>query len=223
MKGRNTYLLGLIFCFLIFPVDTHSQHLTWEVGGAGGVVKNFKTPLKISQKDESDIKIGAEYETDPLKPPVYYNFYIAAWHDKKGWTLKFTHHKIILQNKTRDIQRFSITDGFNLITLNRLWQKKGFIYSMGGGAVITHPESTIRNQNFSENGGIFHKGYYISGPTGEVALTKIFYLTDYFLFNTEARLTASYVRVPVYNGHALVANAALHFLTGFGYQLRRKN
>ena len=218
----NIFLLGLMFWFLIFPNKTLCQHRTWEFGGAGGVVKNFKTPLKIYQKDEAAIKIGAKYKTEPLKPPVYYDLRIVAWQDTKGWALKFSHHKIILQNKPADIQRFSITDGFNLITLNRLWQNKGFIYSIGGGAVITHPESTIRNQPFPEDGGILKKGYYLSGPTGEVARTKKIYLTNCFLLNTETRFTASYVRVPVQNGHAQVTNAALHFLGGFGYQFGRQ-
>lgn len=35
----------------------------------------------------------------------------------------------------------------------------------------------------------------------------------------EGRATASYVQVPVANGHANVTNAALHFLVGIGFRI----
>ena len=92
---------------------------------------------------------------------------------------------------------------------------------MGGGIVITHPESTIRNKPFPENKGLFHDGYYISGPTLEAAITKQYYFSERWFVMGEGRITGSWVRVPVTEGYADVTNVALHFLGGFGFKVIR--
>jgi hypothetical protein len=139
---------------------------------------------------------------------------------KNGIECKLTHHKIILKNLPPEIQRFSITDGFNLLTLNHLWIKSGFALSVGGGIVITHPESTVRNEVFPENNGIFNEGYYVSGPTIEAALQKHIFFTPNWFVSGEGRTTAAYVKVPVAQGHARLGNIALHVLVGVGYRFK---
>jgi len=206
---------------MFFPGAAFSQKRIWEVAVAGGGAANIRTPLTINQNNEPKLKIGAKYKTEPFNPPVYYNIRVASWQGIRGWELKFTHHKIILQNKPTQVQRFSITDGFNLLTLNRFWLFRGFTYSVGGGLVITHPESTIRGKVFPENRGLWNKGYYLSGPTVEAALARRFYVAEHWLVLAEGRATASYVRLPVANGHANVTNAALHLLAGVGYKFGR--
>lgn len=119
----------------------------------GRPVHNFRTPLNIYQANAEPIRMKAKYRTETFTPPVYYDVRLNTWKEKKGWELKFTHHKLILANKPPGVQRFSITDGFHLLTLNRLWRKEGFTWSAGTGIVITHPESTIRNKAFPENKG----------------------------------------------------------------------
>jgi hypothetical protein len=219
MRSSEKHYLGLLIWLLFLPAICLSQVRTWEVALAGGAIANFKTPLKINQNNETALKIKAKYKSEPFKSPVYYDIRVGTWQENKGWGLKFTHHKIILRNKPPEVQRFSITDGFNLLTLNRLWQQQSFTFSVGGGVVITHPESTIRNQVFPENRGIFNKGYYLSGPTLEADVAKKFYFSEHWFILPEGRVTASYVRVPVQDGHAQVTNTALHLLIGLGYNL----
>ncbi len=204
---------------LLLPLGCLAQNRTWEVSIAGGAVHNFKTPLRIHQSDLETIKLDAKYRTEPFNPPVYYDIRVSTMQREKGWELKFTHHKLILDNLPPEVQRFSITDGFNLLTINRLWLYKGMIWSLGGGVVITHPESTIRNKPFNENKGILNKGYYISGPTVEAALAKRIYFAEKWFLLGEGRATASYVQVPVVDGDAKVSNVALHILFGVGYNL----
>ncbi|GAB3539218.1 hypothetical protein GCM10027443_35470 [Pontibacter brevis] len=199
-----------------------AQERHWEVGIAGGVAHNLKTPLSIRQADATPIRLSANYRTEPFTPPVYYDVRVSSWKAGKGWELKFTHHKLILQNKPPEVQRFSITDGFNLLTLNRLWQKKGLTLSAGGGIVITHPESTVRNKPFPESRGILNKGYYVSGPTLEAAVSKRLYFAARWFAFCEGRASASYVQVPVADGHARVTNAAVHLLFGAGMRLGKK-
>src|SRR5690606_3456323 len=160
------------------------------------------------------IRLQARYRTEPLKPPVYYDVRISTWQQNSGWELKFTHHKLILDNNPPDIQRISITDGYNLLTLNRLWFTKHLILSAGAGFVITHPESTIRNLTYPENKGLFNKGYYVSGPAVELAAIKQVYFADNWFLLAEGRFSYSYVKVPVANGSAYLTNPALHALFG---------
>ncbi|GAA4434380.1 hypothetical protein GCM10023188_25240 [Pontibacter saemangeumensis] len=215
---RLAYKAGALLLALL-PLVSFGQGRTWEIGVAGGAVHNFRTPLHLHQSKHEDISLDARYRTEPFEPPVYYDVRVSAWAGNSGWGLKFTHHKLILENLPPEVQRFSITDGFNLLTLNRLWQARGFAWSVGGGLVITHPESTIRNMTYPENKGILRKGYYISGPTVEAAVAKRYYFADRWFVLGEGRATASWVQVPVVDGHANVTSAALHFLFGIGFRL----
>jgi hypothetical protein len=176
--------------------------------------------LRIQQHDFETIRLDARYRTEPFNPPVYYDIRVSTWKEAAGWELKFTHHKLILRNNPPEVQRFSITDGFNLLTLNRLWLVKGFIWSAGGGLLITHPESTIRNKPFPENRGILNKGYYVSGPTLEASVSRRFYVAEKWFVFGEGRATASYVQVPVTDGEARVTNVSLHGLLGVGIQVK---
>lgn len=216
------YVWGILLLVLL-PLFSLGQGRSWEVGIAGGAVHNFRTPLRIQQTDAAPIHLKASYGTEPFTPPVYYDVRLSSWKEKKGWELKFTHHKLILRNKPPEVQRFSITDGFNLLTLNRVWQIKGLSWSAGAGVVITHPESTIRNRPFPENRGILNAGYYVSGPTVEAAVAKRIYFTNRWFAFCEGRATASYVQVPIADGHARVSNAAIHLLVGTGMRLNKKS
>jgi len=198
-----------------------AQSRTWEVGVLGGIPYNVRTPLQIFQHDLPAIKLQAKYKTEPFQMPIYYDIRVNSWQDQKGWGLKFTHHKLILTNLPPEVQRFSITDGFNLLTLNRLWSLSGIILSAGAGVVITHPESTIRHKPFPENKGILNDGYYISGPTAEIAVAKQYYFVPRWFVLGESRLTGSWVRVPVTDGQADVSNISLHFLAGLGFKIKQ--
>lgn len=215
--SRGVLSAGTVWLFLL-PSLSIGQARNRAVSVAGGAVHNLKTPLHIAQNDFEPIRLQASYRTEPLKPPVYYDVQASTWQGKSGWALRFTHHKLILNNNPPEVQHFSITDGFNLLTLNRLWLKHGFILSAGGGIVITHPESTIRNRPFAENRGLLNKGYYISGPSLEFAVAKQFYVTDNFFMLSECRATASYMEVPIANGNAQLMNLAIHGLLGVGFR-----
>ncbi|MFD2513306.1 hypothetical protein ACFSRY_05465 [Pontibacter locisalis] len=219
IKEACGWLAGLLlFC----PLSVLSQDRTWSATVAGGAVKNFRTPLTIQQSDAEAIKLDADFVSRPFSPPVYYDIRVSTLNQRKGWELKFTHHKLILTNLPPEVQRFSITDGFNLLTMNRLWLHKDFSLSLGGGIVITHPESTVRNKAYPENKGILNKGYYISGPTIEAAIARRFYFDGNWFVLGEGRANGSYVKVPVADGNAKVTNAALHVLLGIGFQLNGK-
>lgn len=209
-----------IFLLSVFPFISMAQNRIREIGLSGGTAYNFPMPLIIRQNGEKPIAFRASYKTEPLRSPFYYGIKLTSYKERKGTELKLTHHKLILSNLTSEIQRFSITDGFNLLTINRIWFEEGFAWSLGGGLVITHPESTIRNKPFPENKGILSSGYYVSGPTFEAAVHKRYFFAQRWFLSGEGRATASFVQVPVFDGHASVTNIALHILFGVGFQFK---
>lgn len=220
MKKKIRFLR--INCFLIIISvcncsRSFAQIRYWEASIAPGVVYNFPTRLGIMQGN-SPIKFTAHYRTDPFKSPFYYDLRLATWKGDKGFAAKFTHHKLILKNRPTDVQLFSIDNGYNLFTINRMYFKRGFIWSFGAGVVITHPESIIRQQTFPENKGMLSSGYFVSGPTAELALARKHFIYKRLYAFGEGRLTGSYVQVPVAHGWASVPNAAIHFVAGLGYE-----
>ncbi len=178
---------------LIVQAETsYSFELFW------GTQFNIPTPLTIKQRGEETIKGGwAKYESDAwtwFNSP-YYAWRISLWKNDRAWELELVHEKIILKNKPEDVQHFEISHGYNLITINRAWRLSEYydlIWRLGAGIVLTHPETTVRNKE-KGYGEDFPKGFYISGPTAQIALGKRFNLWGKGLFGVlEAKFTASY-------------------------------
>ncbi len=191
--------------------------LNFEV--LSGPVYNFPSKLIIQQKGYETIRLNARYRSEPFQLPPYYDLRLSLWHkDSSAWGLKFTHHKLILNNTTPEIQHFEITHGYNIISLTRIWKRKGFTWNVALGAIVGNPQSTIRNQSF-HGGGLFNNGYYLSGVVGEAAVGRRFIITRDWYIAGEVRLTAAWAKVKISNGYAEVPNAAVHFLFGTGYYL----
>ena len=213
----STVFILLILSF--FLPDRAFATLSFEV--ATGDAYNFPIPLHISQSGYPDINMTAHYETRPFSPPPYYLLRIGKWTDNKAWELEFIHHKLYLNNTTDEVTKFTITNGYNLVTINRAWlDKRNLIWRLGAGIVLAHPESTIRGQKYSETGGVWNDdGYYIAGPTAMASLGKRFYLTRRFFIELEGKLTASYTNVKIASGNADAPDVALHANLGIGYDI----
>lgn len=190
---------------------------SWTAEGFGGSSYSFPTPLLIRQPGYPDIDITARYETKPFEADPYYAWRIGNWQGNKAWELEFVHQKLYLENKPAEVQQFQITYGYGQLTLNRAWKVNGFIYRVGMGVLITNPSTIVRGMEESHVGGIFNQGYYISGPTAQVAAGKRFYLMKDLFFAMEGKLTVSYARIDISGGYAQVPNAAVHWLFGLGY------
>jgi hypothetical protein len=190
----------------------------WSFQLFGGAPYNFNLPLTVHQSGFPDLHVTGNYDSRPFEVPYYYAWRIGAWKETEGWELELVHNKLYLDDKPPEIQEFSISHGYNLFTANRAWERKGFIFRAGLGVVITHPETTIRGRSFPQDGGL-SGGYYLSGPTVQCAAEKRFRLWRWIIGSLEAKLTASYARIPVEGGHADVPNVAIHGLFGLGLEL----
>ncbi|MDO8587532.1 MAG: hypothetical protein Q7T82_10890 [Armatimonadota bacterium] len=202
----------------VSSTDPDPREKTNTIEFYGGTAYNFRTSLKVEQSGQPDLSFDAKYRTSAFESPIYYGWRFGMWRGDKATEIEWIHHKLYLVNRPAEIQNFSISHGFNMFMLNKAREKNGIIYRIGGGVVITHPESAIRGQKFPEDNGIFNKGYYLSGPAVQVAIGKRFDISGHFFGSLEGKLTAAYARVNVADGHANVTNVATHFLFGIGYK-----
>jgi len=214
---RNTLSLLIIgwLCSVLCPNSLAQS--SWSIELAAGDAFCFPTPMSIQQSGYPDIHSNARFATNSFKLPIYYSVKAGKWQDGHGWQLELIHLKIELKNKRSEIQRFEISHGFNLLTINRAWNTNNFRFQFGGGMVVAHPENTVRNQKLSENSGILNKGYYITGPTVQLAVGRKLVRARRFSVMTQGKLTGSYSRVPIANGHAQVTTIAIHGLVGLEY------
>lgn len=191
---------------------------TWICEFYSGTVYNVTIPLTIRQSGYEDITLKARYETKPFESPFYYVIRIAGWNGNGAWEVEFIHHKLFLRNRPPEVQQFSITHGYNILMVNRAQQFQGFIFHLGAGVVIAHPETVVRNRRHSERRGIFHRGYYISGQTVHIAVGKRLPLGKKLTVIIEGKFTGSYNRIPIADGNAVAPNVAVHSLFGLGYR-----
>jgi hypothetical protein len=209
----------LLVCVLLLSAEICTGDIGIQVSVMTGAPLNLNTPLKISQDGYPDLELTARYKTRPFESAYYYGLSFARWHGNDGWSIDMLHHKLYLDNPPPEVQYFSVSHGHNLVTLRRLWNRSGNIFSLGGGVVITHPESCIRNRHFDEYQGFAGKGFYLSGPAVDGGIGRHIRLNDRLFLSAEFRTTLSYVSVPIVDGDAKLSNVAFHFIVGLGGNL----
>ena len=209
----------LLFCLLsllcLLSLSLHSQpRWSFELMGAG--VYNVPMPLRISQQGYPDLKLTARYTTEPFVLPVYYDGRVSRWEGDRSWEMEFIHHKLYLENTPPEVQKFNISHGFNILMVNRGFDRQTFRYRAGAGVIIAHPESQVRGQAFGSSTDDNDWGYYLSGPVVQASMDKPFYLGEHFYILVEAKTTLAYASVKVAQGRADVYNLAFHLLLGMG-------
>lgn len=216
---NNTKRNILVFLLLLPFNYVICQDLIWSVELFMGVPYNFKTNLKIEQDDYPDINLKANYYSEPFVSPFYGSIRLGAMKENMGLEIESIHQKLYLKNTTEEIQRFSISHGYNIITINAKYQNK-FVYHAGVGIVLAHAESTIREEKLEETKGLLNMGYYVTGPAFNLSVQKRFELYKKLYFNLEGKLTACYAKIPIKNGTATAPNIAIQFLFGIGYDFK---
>ena len=208
------FLLPII-CLFLHSQEVKSQ-VRWTIDFNLGLPANIPTPLSISQSGYPDINLMAVYVTEPFIRPFNWMWRIGRWNSAYAWEFETIHHKMILKNRPDEVQWFSITHGFNTLTINRAIEMKEIIVRVGVGGVLTHPESTIRHQVLNEKSGLLNLGYYLRGPVFMTSAARPVAFGKSFLINFEGKITAGYAQVPIADGHARVIHLALHLQAGPG-------
>lgn len=216
---RNMILAASLLAVSLaaLPGTTHAD---WAFQIATGSAYNFTTPLTIKQDGQEDIEIDAEYDTKAWSTVApYYNLKIGWWKGDRAWEFESLHHKLFLSNKPEEVESFAISHGYNLNTINYAMRKNEWIYRLGLGIVMTHPETNVRGDRNEDDGG--WNGFYLSGITSQAAVERRFEFYKNWYISLEGKFTASYAEIPVAHGSATVPNVAIHGLIGIGYLLRK--
>lgn len=190
----------------------------WTFELHGGWAGNMALPLRIKQKGYPDIYIPrARYYSEPFISPYYWDWRFCKHIDKHSIEFEAIHHKLYLANKHPDIQRFGISHGFNILTLNYGRKFRYFLFRNGIGSVLMHPESTIRNKVYPEGPGFDIKGYRLRGLVFNTAVSHQFYFFRKRMFlNTELKATFARANAPIVDGYAVVNNISLQAIAGLG-------
>ncbi|MCX6225650.1 MAG: hypothetical protein NTV01_13020 [Bacteroidia bacterium] len=200
-----------------------SGQVRWAVEYGMGLAVNMQMPLTISQNGKQDVSLLADWSAESFQLPYNWMWRIGRWNNGKAWMFETVHHKMALRNLPENVQWFSITHGFNTLTLNRAWEIKKVILQVGAGGVLAHPESTIDNQVFNEKSGLFKLGYYLTGPVFMTSVARPLRICNGFLINFEGKITVGYAKVPIVDGTAQLFHLAFHLYAGLGLSVRGKS
>lgn len=216
---RNVKKIGLILSFILILTNAGYAQSEWSFEVHVGEVFNVPLPLSIVQNGYPKINMTARFRTEAFTPPIYWDWRISHWKGQRSWELEVIHQKLYLKNTTSEVQKFNISHGFNLLMINRGFDKGKFRLRTGAGIVLAHPESKIRGMEFGNTSDDFDMGYFISGPAANFALSKPIRINNRFFVNTEAKTTLAWSRVKIAGGHAEVFNLAFHLILGLGIKL----
>jgi hypothetical protein len=193
----------------------------WSVRLLGGSAWNARTELTIHQAGEPDLRFHARWKTRGLEAPPYYVVGIARRDGGREWSLELVHHKLYLQNPPPEVQDFSVSHGYNLLLVGYgLELQAGLWARLGAGAVIGHPESTVRGRPLDQTTG-FLDGYHLSGAALSAGLEERISVFPWLQVILGVRATAAYAEVPVADGFARVPNVAVHATAGLAFDVLR--
>jgi hypothetical protein len=216
MKAKAELVCALFLFMVCLPGFASAQ---WVVQIGSGNGHSFNAPLKIEQAGQPDLHINAQYETKAFATQAYYyNIKIGNWDGDKAWEIESLHHKVFLMNRPAEVQKFGISHGYNMNMVNRAWKRGKLIYRVGGGFVMTHPETKVRGLQHEDDGGLM--GFYLSGLCAQAAVEKRWEINEDWFFSIEGKGTTAWAKVPVARGWATVPITAVHGILAFGYYLK---
>ena len=217
--GRVMHSLRICLLALAFSLrasQAHADVVTFELMGGSAV--NLPSPLVVRQNGFPDIRVsGARYETRPFGSYPYYAWRLGLWDENSGWELEHIHHRLFLSNLPPEIAVFAIHYGYNYFLLGRAWKRRGFVYRVGAGPIVTNPENTVRGRVFRTRRDFLDSGNYFSGIGTRVGLGRELQLARHLFLVGEGSFTTGFAwSVPVADGSANVPNLAIHGHLGIG-------
>lgn len=132
------------------------------------------------------------------------------------WETELVHQKLFRVNRLPEVERFTVTYGYNLVTVNRAAERNHWVWRICAGVVITHPETTVRGRAYLSGRVVFGSGYHLSGTAFSAALGRGVKFGGVLFLAPEEKMTGTRALIPVSGGNASVPNAAVHMLLGVG-------
>jgi hypothetical protein len=220
MKKRyGTLFLGMLF-ILPSAQAAEGRHAV-ELYLGHSINKDYDLTIKLD--DGRRISLKSEYDTKPFSFPPFYALRYGYWQNNTAWEIEHIHHKIYLEDLAEEplVQKFQITDGYNLFSINRAWDIDDTIYRLGLGTVVSHPDAVVDGIKTYVDGGeglpkIWADGYHWSGYNVLAGIQKRFFRSDNSYFTVEAKAIHSWTKVPLENGSVEVPNTSLQLMFGYG-------
>lgn len=215
-------LKSILLLFFCLSRLTASSGWVW-INYLGGSESTTSSLYINREGTENDIKTHqADWEGKPFTNSAYYAMKLEKWTQNKGYGLEWVHHKIYLKNNIEGIDSFSISDGFNLLFLNKIMPLSRLgnrtYLRIGAGLVFAHMDVELTGEDeFYMDGGI--AGSYFAGGAIQVALDKWVKTFKSHFVTIETKFTAAYCRGPVsktFTEYAVLPNYAFHILVGVG-------
>ncbi len=199
---------GMVAIMLLSaPTVSAKQGWEWSVGT--GAATNYEQSVTIKMDSGDDINMDSVgFDTKPFSTPPYYTIRGGYWQDESAWEMELVHHKLYAKTSDLDpqVNNFEITDGYNLLYVNRAVQARpNWNARVGLGLVIPHPDVTV-------NGERSHGGYQLGGGSAQFALEREFALSEQWLLSLEGKVSYSYAQITLDYGEAVVPNTALHLV-----------
>ncbi len=178
------------------------------------LASNAPAPTRLTQAAFPLLRFTSDFESRPSEPPILWAVRLSRWRNDRAWALELMHHKLYLTNAPPEIESFSISHGYNLVTLQRIWKKPEASLSLLAGVVVAHPESSVRGMRRAERGGELGGGYDLAGPVVGGGIARSIALLEGVAVVGEARATLSRVAIPIAEGEVRFTLAAAHLLLG---------
>lgn len=223
MHPRNRHarpsplLAGLVAALMALTAPPAAAQ--WRLEGWFGDAWNARTPLTIAQEGEAVIRVTPNWSTRPWTPTWYYGARVSRWSGGSGWGVEYLHHKLYLDNPPApEVTKFWITNGVNIVLLERLLRVGKYELALGAGPTWVVPRSVVRGEEYDFTDNVFGSRYDFGGWTGAVGITRRVQVVPRVHGTLSVKATASLLDVPIARGRAETTNLALH--VGYGISLQ---
>jgi hypothetical protein len=204
----------LTLCLIAGAALGAGNDAQWSLDVLIGDAYNADSHTRIKHHELGDFSFDGDYETHGFESPLHYAWRIARRDDDGAWELQLLHHKIFLQNRPSGVDALSVSHGFNIVTINRAVEHRGWHLRAGLGPVITHTEARIL-------GASYDGPYEIAGAAALIGVGREVELGAHFYLLGEVSGTYGYIRTQP-NGPSdlelTIQNPALHAQVGLGYE-----
>ncbi len=219
-----SFIKRIVFLFVFFQglaIHFAWSQDRWFLNFTPGLSLVPPAPLEIEQKGAHDISIWAKYRTFPLRLPLYYSYTGGYTRGNRLYEIEMNHLKIYLQNTSEQVEWFAVSHGYNQIFFNTGTMNGKISHKTGIGMVLAHPENTVNGKSLNPYKGLFGRGYYPAGIAAQYVYYKEFHAGKFLYLLVEAKASVGYAVVKVVDGRASVPVAALHFLVGPGFKIKK--
>ena len=189
-----------------------------------GEAYNLNQSISITRDNSTAIDFDASFDTHGISSPQYYSLRFRHQIKNRNMELEFIHHKLYIEETLPDqVEKFEVSDGYNLLLINLVnTLKENIYYRLGIGTVVTHPDIMIEGQtNYIKGGGLIPKfwtdGYHWGGISSQASVFYNYRIKDKLAMNIETKLIYASASIPIVGGSFILPNLSFHFLIGISF------